>query len=1056
MLELRVLGPLEVVRDGEPVPLPRQMHRALLALLVLHRNEVVSTDSLIEELWSGQPPATAKDALQNYVSQLRKAIGRDVIVTRAPGYVLQVEAHQTDTGQFEQLVAEARAAEDPETRAATLRAALALWRGPALADLAYESFVSSTATRLEDLRAAAQEDLVDAELALGHHADLVPRLEELVDAYPYDERARAQLMLALYRAGRQADALEAFREARQTLADELGLDPSPALRELERAILLQEPSLVSPDGDAPAAAERRKTVTVLAVELSPAPEQDPERFRESLVHGITVARAAIERHEGWVTARSEDELLGIFGVPVVHEDDALRACRAATELRDAAGEQPIVVRLAVESGDVVTGHGFVTGDVLRSTARAARDAAPGDVLVGARAIALVRHAVEGRGGTSGFSLDAVSPTAPVVVHHASAPLVGRGDELAGLRERFERATQAGRCAVVVVVGEPGIGKSRLVSELVRVVADEATVVTGQCVSYGEGAAYAPLREIVGAIDLDRALADVDDRQSIEEGVSDFLEGRGSVDEGFWAIRRLLESLAGSRPLVVVLEDLHWVEPRLLDLVDQLVERARQPMLVVGAARPELLDERPAWQPWSLALDRLSDDDIGTVVASLESGLEISVRARLVELAEGNVLLAEQLLAYAEERGEAALETVPPSVEALLAARLDLLDAEVRDTAQRAALIGRDFSRQALAALTPAAARQGLSTQLLDLVRRGLVHPELVTDAEEPFRFHHALVRDVAYAGLPKAARAELHETYADWLLEQEDAADEVVGFHLEQAYRYRTELAPTDRRAKQLASDAGTALGRAGMREWKRSDVAATINLLGRATTLLPPRESQRELLCELGIAFISSGQTENAEAALNSAERTEQRGIQLWARMELARRQLNTNPTATATELLELAQAAIPALEAVGDDRALGRAWLLAGFVQGGIRGRHSEWLNAAEEALVHYRRADWPVATCVQQIAAALYYGSTPVPEAISRCSALLKREAHESYGEANILVFLGGLEAMAGHVEVGQATVDRAATIYLELGHASSIASWCGNFREYQNSRWRPRGG
>ena len=364
MLELRVLGPLEVVRDGEPVPLPRQMHRALLALLVLHRNEIVSTDSLIEELWSGQPPATAKDALQNYVSQLRKALGRDVIATQAPGYVLDIEAHQTDAGQFEQLVAEARAAEDPGTRAATLRTALALWRGPALADLAYESFAASAAARLEDVRAAAQEDLVDAELALGHHADLVPQLEELVDAHPYDERARAQLMLALYRSGRQADALGAFQETRQRLADELGLDPSPALRELERAILLQEPSLVSPDGDAPATAERRKTVTVLSAALSPSEELDPEPQRAALVRGVAAARAAVEHHEGWVTARADEELMGVFGVPESHEDDALRAVRAATELRQAiAAEDELELRVGIDAGEALTGHGLVSGDV---------------------------------------------------------------------------------------------------------------------------------------------------------------------------------------------------------------------------------------------------------------------------------------------------------------------------------------------------------------------------------------------------------------------------------------------------------------------------------------------------------------------------------------------------------------------------------------------------------------------------------------------------------------------------------------------------------------------
>ncbi len=229
------------------------------------------------------------------------------------------------------------------------------------------------------------------------------------------------------------------------------------------------------------------------------------------------------------------------------------------------------------------------------------------------------------------------------------------------------------------------------------------------------------------------------------------------------------------------------------------------------------------------------------------------------------------------------------------------------------------------------------------------------------------------------------------------------------------------------------------MRAWKRSDIPATVNLLDRATKLLPEGGRRSELLCELGIALIAGGETEQAEAALRAAVGAEQRGLQLWARMELARLRLINEPKETAAEFLELAEAAVPALQAMGDDRALGRAWLLAGFVQGGIRGRQSAWLEGAEQALVHYRRAEWPVATCLQQIAAACYYGPTPAPEAIRRCDSLLVDEAPNSIGEANLRVFLGGLQAMAGDVEAGHRTVERAAEIYSDLGHAASLVSW-----------------
>ena len=242
MLEFRILGPLEVLADGEPVAL-RKKQRALLTLLLLRVGEVVSTDELIEELWAGRPPATARDALQNYVSQLRKALGPDVLLTRDSGYLLEAMPEQVDLARFERLVAEARREEDAPARADLLREALSLWRGTPLSDLAYESFIAVETARLEELRAAARADLKDAELELGRHAELVPELEATIAERPFDERPRGQLMLALYRAGRQANALETYHQARRTLDEELGLEPSVPLRELEQAILKQDASL---------------------------------------------------------------------------------------------------------------------------------------------------------------------------------------------------------------------------------------------------------------------------------------------------------------------------------------------------------------------------------------------------------------------------------------------------------------------------------------------------------------------------------------------------------------------------------------------------------------------------------------------------------------------------------------------------------------------------------------------------------------------------------------------------------------------------------------------
>ncbi len=266
-MEFRILGPLTAVDDGRAVELPRRKHRALLAALLLRAGETVSGDRLIEDLWGESPPRTARDALQNYVSLLRKSLGSDVLVTREGGYLLDVSPDQVDAARFERLAAEAREIDTPDGRAEKLREALELWRGPALADLTYEPFAAVEIARLEELRLAATQDLIDAELELGRHADLVPELETLIEEHPFDERLRGQLMLALYRAGRQAEALDAYQAARRALDEELGLEPGPPLRELEQAILRHDASLQATAAAKPVTLPTRRTVTVLFADL---------------------------------------------------------------------------------------------------------------------------------------------------------------------------------------------------------------------------------------------------------------------------------------------------------------------------------------------------------------------------------------------------------------------------------------------------------------------------------------------------------------------------------------------------------------------------------------------------------------------------------------------------------------------------------------------------------------------------------------------------------------------------------------------------------------------
>jgi class 3 adenylate cyclase len=414
MLEFRILGPLEV-RDGDrPIQLGGRNRRALVAILALHANELVSTERLIDDLYGETPPKTATQSLHNAVSQLRRLLGREVVETHPAGYVLRVEPDALDLTRFESLVTRAREKTGRE-RAELLREALALWRGDPLADFADEQFAQTEIRRLEEARLAAVEERIDADLALARHADVVGELEALVAHNPLRERLRRQLMLALYRSGRQADSLAAYQDARRTLVDELGLEPSEELQELERAILRQDAALrVAPPEPPPAphAPGRRKTVTVLfcdLVESTALGEQlDPEVLHGVLSRYFEAMLAVLERHGGTVEKFIGDAIAAVFGVPVVHEDDALRAVRAAVEMRAALEtlnedlERELGVRLrahtGVNTGEVFTGASatgsLAAGDPGNVAARLQEAARAGEIVIGDSTYQLVRDTVD--------------------------------------------------------------------------------------------------------------------------------------------------------------------------------------------------------------------------------------------------------------------------------------------------------------------------------------------------------------------------------------------------------------------------------------------------------------------------------------------------------------------------------------------------------------------------------------------------------------------------------------------------------------------------------------
>jgi DNA-binding SARP family transcriptional activator len=1083
-VEFRVLGPLEVRVEGRALELKRRKQRALLALLLLHAGEVVSSDRLIDELWSGKPPKAAAGSLRNLVSGLRKTIGADRLRTRPPGYVLDVERERIDLYRFDSLVARAAESVDAEQRSDLLREALGLWRGSPLADLSRESFALVEIARLEELRTAAREDLIEARLELGLHSQLVPELESLVAEHPLRERLRGQLMLALYRSGRQAEALEAYRAARETLVEELGIEPSTGLQRLEQAILRHDTALdfEAKRATAPAPdAERRKRVTILVTDVvdpsTLAAELDPEVLRQVMLRYFDTVRTVVERHGGVVEKNIGGAAVAIFGVPRAHEDDALRAVRAATELSDAlvglnAGLErdhglAIQIRTGINTGEVLAGEAasdvpFPAGAAVRVAMRLHDAALPGETLLGEATRALVGPGISTEpveqidspalGTVRAFRLLEVGHQAGI---RAASPVqfVGRRDELSQLQAAFEAIVAERRSRAVILIGDAGIGKTRLASELVSSLGVRAQALVGRCVSYGEGATYLPVREILDQVAperpqaaIERLLDGEEDAAVVSARVAQLTgrsEGTAPTGELFWAVRRLFEALARRRPLIVVIEDLHWAEPTLLDLVEYLTAwPVEAPLLLVCLARPDLRERRPGLGADVLRLTPLDQSAVDLLVAALAKvDITPATQRRITALAEGNPLFVEQLLAFFAEAGPAALETVPPSVEALLASRLDRLEPADRALLERAAVAGREFLRGALAHLTPPAELVALDRRLSALAARGLIQ---ATRGQDDFlRFHHVLIRDVAYAGITKKRRADLHEGHGSWL-EARNEADELVGYHAEQAHRYRMELQPSDPDLNRLAAWAAERLARAGIRAWKRADTPATVNLLGRAAALLPADAAERPaLLCELGVAQRVSGDFDAGRATLiearEAASGVRDRSTQLRAQIELAELRLFRDPEGASAELLELAAKAIPVFEELDDERALGRTWRHVGYVRS-LEGRLGDWTESVEQALPHYRRSGWSASGCLAELASALLYGPTPVAEARERCEQLLD-EATDRLGEANVLAFLAGLGALDARFDDARLHVAKAATIYEELGERHAWANNSG---------------
>jgi DNA-binding SARP family transcriptional activator/class 3 adenylate cyclase/energy-coupling factor transporter ATP-binding protein EcfA2 len=996
-LDFRILGPLQVLDDnGRPLALGGAKQRSLLAVLLLHAGRVVSTDRLIDELWGEDPPDTARGVLQVYVANLRKVLdparprraASSLLKSQPPGYLLDLAAHAFDLARFEWLTAEGRAAlaaGDTEAAAVALRRALGLWRGPVLGDVAAELTNQGVLARLEEQRLAALEQRIEADLALGHHMELVGELEALITAHPLREQLRGQLMVALYRSGRQAEALDVYRQTRETLAEELGIDPSRALQDLQQAVLAQDPALAPPaparhpteapvvrDGPQggelaalsptatgpPVAAchqcgrenpggfercsacgaslapgrgtgrEERKLITVLACELvgpSDATDAvDPEDLWAGLRPYQARIRGELERYGGRVERIVGPGFMAVFGAPVAHEDDPERAVRAALAIRDTLAEfnetraaPRLQIQIGITTGEALVaasatldaGEATITGTLTANAAQLQQVAPPGTVLIDEATYRATTHAVTYQRGkpvrVSGAArllptwqpMAARSTIGAELARQPATPFIGRQDELDLLKRTYARTVQGSAVHLVTITGEPGVGKSRLVREFAGFLDAQEDLVTwrqGRCLPYGDGIAFWALGEVIKA---EAGILESDDPQAaaaklaaavaaaVEEpseqgwfatrlaplvGLGGQSGGAAERSEAFTAWRSFLEALAVRRPLVLVVEDLHWADEALLAFLEHLLEWASPvPLLLVCTARPELYDQAPGWgggarNATTITLSSLSDEEIARLLSTLlaQSVLPAELQHRLLIRAGGNPLYAEEFIRLLTDRkllerrgrtlhlAEGAELPVPQTLQALIASRLDALSPEHKALLQDAAVLGQVFWSGALAGMSQVD-EQPLHQALRVIARKELVRPirRSSVAGQAEYAFWHGLVRDVAYGQLPRAARADKHRRAAEWLQalspDRVEERAELLAHHWQAALRF-ARAAGQDTAI--LAERARVALREAGDRALTLHAFAAAARWYAAALELWPADDRGRpRVLLRLG-----------------------------------------------------------------------------------------------------------------------------------------------------------------------------------------------------------------
>ena len=854
-------------------------------------------------------------------------------------------------------------------------------------------------------------------------------------------------------------------------------------------------------------AEKRKVVTVMFTDLADSTglgtRLDPESVRQLMTRYFQEMGAVVRRYGGTTEKFIGDAIMAVFGVPQLHEDDAVRAVHAAVAMRDALATLNedferrwgvrIATRTGVNTGEVVAGdaaqrESFVVGDAVNIAARLEQAAGPGEILIGDATFRLVRDVVAAaavgpldlKGKAEpvvAWRLLDVAPE-PAVTRRLESPLIGRERELAAVEDAFGRA-RAGTCQLLTVMGPAGVGKSRLTRELVSRFGAETRVLVGRCLPYGEGITFWPVVEVLRKV---AAITDVDSREAgraklaslVAANDADLVSARLAgllgladatpvVQETFWAVRKLFAALSARGPLVVVFDDIHWAEPTFLDLLEYLADSLQDAaVLLICLARPELLELRGNWMTGKanaslVTLRSLPPEHMDALIRNLVGGAELpnDARARIAEAAEGNPLFVEETLrmlvddgllrpsvgAWAIDGDLNTTLTIPPTINALLTARLDRLDKQERGVIERASVIGRVFWWGAVAELSPAPERPTVGNHLQSLSRKELIRPDQSDLADEDaFRFTHILIRDAAYAAIPKGVRAGLHERFATWLQskqrERSGEYDEIVGYHLEQAYRALVDLGPATPHVEALGHRAAAMLAGAGRRAFGRGDMSAAAALLTRAAALTPGTDPARlELLPDLGHALLETGDLARARSVIAgaraSASASEDRRLQAHVLILDQWVRVYTDPEGWAEPAERAARRAMALFEEHGDQRGLAKAWSLLGLVHlftCAFGAAEEAWERAAAHAEAAGDERERLEA--LAWVPLVVWGGRRPAAEAIERCMDVFRRARGDRKALSTALFSAANLEGMRGNFDEARRLIADARSMLQEV--------------------------